>query len=1274
MKTPTPGPQLPPAMLQKLREIRRQDRRVRLWTGLLRGFAILLAAMLGAMTIDWMVVLYEPGSRWALTLSALVLAAAGAVLWGLIPVLRSRSLASIARQLDLAHPALEERYSTLAETSASTDAPELRGSESMIRKVAEQAATMSSGLTADTVVEKSGLTHALRYSAAAAGVLLILFVLDFSRAKILCQRFWAPGRDLTLTQLRAKSGDVTVGKGEAVTLEFTSEGKRPVSANLSVRSASGRTEIVPLKRDGHNDAKFVYTRSSVVGPFEYRARAGDSQTAWHKVAVAERPKLAQASLHVTPPAYSRLPMVEEKTLPREVRALEGSRLEVSLQADQPLASMALKFSDGNTQTLVASSDRSYRFNTSLTNTFSFTPIFSNEHHLDNHPKLPCEIVVYRDEPPSIKVSSPSDEITARPDDKVKIEFEARDDFGLADAKLVVTIKGDTNTTSVVIPIPLKDDAGKKLVRGQVDLDLAQFNLKQDQELSYVVQVTDTKANLASDNSPSAQPNENQLTQSDAAQKYSTEPQPPKSPKDATSPANKVQSAANNAKSSPQPREVPPLRPDPQNHLALNAKPSAPRPPSDGSQPPANDMVKRVLDAGQCSACQPMRILVDEWGRSFEGQLRAKLEIAIDPVLRQLDELLGKAQDLTDANLTAGKSPSGLGQKQNAPLEASRGHLRQADGVVTELKGKTQGTPYAFIGLQLHDIRDTHLSPARLDLGKVSLEPGNTKHDIANLEQASFEIKQSREKLAALTRTYAEVKRDYKLADAMQRLKKMHQIFLEDTQEMLGSKKPTLNPQNRKVAEVDDEFVEKLRKLLEEKKKIMAELAKILADDPRMLRRFLALQELEGTSLRDQMTLLAQRQQSLAQDVARWTGVNSTNREALLRQILTSQAAEQREVAELAAKMHENMVAWLPLDATPDSDLVVECRKLGAEVARLAAEASEQTVRDTNGGGLEAAHKSLDQLRALDSSLPQLESSQWTENPKLKLFAANRINEVAVLITRQSGWIKKVEAIRAGDYPQAAEVDQYRLTLDTRELSEKLDATALQVSPLSPEIGSKAEELNGTVDTQILPEQSGATDALSKRTVREAATHQTAATTAFATAEKQFDELLRLIIAKLDAEPPPTKVGTAETLEELLAMLQDEKKALEGLGIPCRPMNVSIAKDWLKPGSCPNPGAAAQASVAQARLASQKTERVGEQAKKLAQKRASELADMPAGQTSGPKRPAKSWNTLVSKLGDELRQGRDNIPPEQYRHAIEQYFNTISARIPAPADSTKRIDQ
>src|SRR5947199_2578254 len=115
-------------------------------------------------------------------------------------------------------------------------------------------------------------------------------------------------------------------------------------------------------------------------------------------------------------------------------------------------------------------------------------------------------------------------------------------------------------------------------------------------------------------------------------------------------------------------------------------------------------------------------------------------------------------------------------------------------------------------------------------------------------------------------------------------------------------------------------------------------------------------------------------------------------------MLASQAAEQSDVAALAAKLHENMVTWLPLDVTTNSVSVTECQQLGADIARLAAEAAEKTLQDTNAGGLAAADQALEELRALDASLPQLNLTSLGENQKYKLFAANRMTEVATLIT------------------------------------------------------------------------------------------------------------------------------------------------------------------------------------------------------------------------------------------------------------------------------------
>src|SRR5204863_10222264 len=84
----------------------------------------------------------------------------------------------------------------------------------------------------------------------------------------------------------------------------------------------------------------------------------------------------------------------------------------------------------------------------------------------------------------------------------------------------VTTRTETNTTTVAIPIPLEEDAGKKSVHKEVELDLAQFHLKQDQELSYVVQVTDTRENRASGKSDSKPP---EMAQNNAAKPSEAKP-------------------------------------------------------------------------------------------------------------------------------------------------------------------------------------------------------------------------------------------------------------------------------------------------------------------------------------------------------------------------------------------------------------------------------------------------------------------------------------------------------------------------------------------------------------------------------------------------------------------------------------------------------------------------------------------------------------------------------------------------------------------------------
>jgi hypothetical protein len=270
-------------------------------------------------------------------------------------------------------------------------------------------------------------------------------------------------------------------------------------------------------------------------------------------------------------------------------------------------------------------------------------------------------------------------------------------------------------------------------------------------------------------------------------------------------------------------------------------------------------------------------------------------------------------------------------------------------------------------------------------------------------------------------------------------------------------------------------------------------------------------------------------------------------------------------------------------------------------------------------------------------------------------------ELESLITNQSGQMVIQTSLNKGDFPKAAEIAQQGIAQETATLGQKLEATEQQVARLSEEISQKAALLNKTVKTDIVVPQGTSVEQLAERDIKSAGEVLNGVVPAFALAEQTFDELMHLIIAKLDEAPAPGAPGEAPQLDSLLAMLQDEMKACESLGIPCRPMNVTIMSDWMKPGSGMGQ-AQAQAAQAQAQQAKADAERLEKQARDNARKAAqAAIKDGAATKedpvTSTNRSPA--WNKLASQLQKDLLQGRDNVPPEQYRAAIDNYFKIIS---------------
>jgi hypothetical protein len=696
------------------------------------------------------------------------------------------------------------------------------------------------------------------------------------------------------------------------------------------------------------------------------------------------------------------------------------------------------------------------------------------------------------------------------------------------------------------------------------------------------------------------------------------------------------------------------------------------------------MARRLLDLeSQSTASSTMKIHIDQWAGSFEGQQRHKLELSIDPVLKELDAVLAKAIEelhpVSDA-LDRGKMP---GDDVKKSLRAADTQIARGQSLVTELVQKSDGTPYAFIGLQLVDITELHISPARLAVKAAKAETPDRKQNVA---QAEFHLSRAREMLADLTRKYESAKRDLKLAEDMQRIKKMYQVFVEDAMAFLAANRPTLNPKDRKMAELelDEDFLKQYRELQKEWEKTLAELAKALSKDPRLLARYMSLSRRTADSLRDQLTLLNLRQQELLVPVEQLSGdaknatpsagrsspnFDTSGGEEPVKPrplakgsmatgwetVRTTLARDLVEIATGTIAVQEDLGTWLPLQMKPDDPRFAPLREQAARLSTTATLAAT-AARSPKAEGAATAAKKIDelaaQLKTFEAALVALANN---DNPQLVEHVNRRLARVRKLQQLSAAWTQKNGHVAERRFHRALEIDQHRLSEDTLELTGKLENAAAQLAGLPDEVLALADEVKEALRYDVLVDQMSAELRLRDNDLAAAKTHQKKAIEGFARAEERFNRLIDRIIEEQDKVPPQVPDldnMQLPTLEELLGRLESETDLAELLGIPGRPTNLQALRDWLMRnggGSGAGNGMAAGARM-QARLVDQ-ARREALRAARNAEKR------------DGTARPIAStarWNTLGSRLEDVVRQGRGNTPPRQYRRAIERYFELISA--------------
>jgi len=1416
---------LPAAMAQKLDGLRQRTLKVRIGTALVTALGVLLAAMAIAMLIDWLATIFDTRWRAVLTYSAWSLAGVTFLAWAVAAYRHTRQLAQVAAEIDREIPELEERWSTV--TTVTTNGHSADVHPAMFKQVSAEAQQWVPRIDADRVVPIDGLIRALLALTAITAILGFAVLFDAQRTTVLLRRFWQPHAPISATQLIDVTGKQVVGRGESIKIAASLMGIPVKKASLLLEPEQGDLQTISLAPRNDNQNQLTYRLRSVKQPLRYRFRAGDGQSPWYEIIVADRPQIANVIMTLTPPAYTRkAPKVINK-LPRRLTVLEGSHLEIAFKPKQPVQSLELKLSDDHRQQLTPDHQGWYRWQTTLSKNISFQPLLTEQHGLTNLRPPLCEIRCRPDKPPVVKILTPTNQMAVRPNETIPVTFIASDDVGIQQAELIVYDENNRIDGKPVvldrIPVPLGDQQGAIKVKVTVDLDLSKYKTTDGAELSFSIRVREDRGQQTLANSPAipttAQPPQqanqqspgsallrenlakemskslakdvakeikaNQVGQQNqpaanaapttptadqnqtasaqkapptAKQAQSPSPSPslspnpstaqttqPKKPNSSSATTQSKPTAKSSAKS-PNEQQIEPQEPasksaatPPKEQPLENKKPSAtapnapnknnPPPPtnqrsgqpqknstqnqqgSKKSQPtdpqnsktPGNPMARRKLDVkqqAQSSSSKRMKIKVDEWVGSYDSQQRQKLELAVAPRLAELDQALEKAQllsrsvlDQIDSNANTNDSQQWTSQ-HDRDLQRADEQIETVLKIVEDLEKKTYGTSYAFIGLQLVDIGQAHVGPARRDFWKAMQL--DSKARIDSLRNGWQHTTRARELLKLLTERFQRTQAEYKMAEAVERIKKMYQIYIEDSMALLRPGGGEGSRYGRKMAEfdLDEEYLERLKEVMEIRNAMRAELARILAEDPRLLRRYLDAQRNRSVVLRNELDRLIERQTNLNRETRAWAAAEDDKRSDLAAILLGRHVESAQDLAITAAELHDRFETWSPLgQEVKDAEFKATAevlQEIATATQELSADGSQyviQSLRTKKKTGATEdpfdAEAAVDQIAAdaqqlyqrftrLEILLRQIGSRQ--ERLEISSFAINRLLETRRLIEQTSAWIRQLKQQRAGNYHRSAEVAQYRLAMQTDSMAGKLADLEQRMAGLFQRqdgmlpqaLAEKARSLLAALDEQASPNQLAAVYSLRRNQMPRATSRQASALEALELVGKLYDEMIEASIKELDKLPVQDPIASLlddPTLDELLRALEQEIPIQEALGIPRRPSNLRIMTDWLRSGGDNSlmTGGNSRMLLNQMRQQQQLRQRQLDKAYRRAVARALKEADAADLVKDMPKlaRENTDWNRLASQLSDDLQQGRDKAPPERYRRAIEQYFRQLS---------------
>ncbi|MCA9214231.1 MAG: hypothetical protein KDB27_14265 [Planctomycetales bacterium] len=223
---------------------------------------------------------------------------------------------------------------------------------SVFEAVQKRAATDLSNVEIDLAVDRTTmirLGYAFAVLVAIAGAYKILSPKDpvATVARVISpwQEISRPAR-VQISEVTP--GDITVYRGESVTVTASIAGLNDDDSVVLIYSTEdGQIVDAELAMSHNGDSIYTTTLGESHGlqqPTVYKIHSGDAESAQYRIDVKESPSIDVARVDYEFPKYTEL--VNESTDVGDIRAVEGTKIVIRAEANQPVASAYLEFVPG----------------------------------------------------------------------------------------------------------------------------------------------------------------------------------------------------------------------------------------------------------------------------------------------------------------------------------------------------------------------------------------------------------------------------------------------------------------------------------------------------------------------------------------------------------------------------------------------------------------------------------------------------------------------------------------------------------------------------------------------------------------------------------------------------------------------------------------------------------------------------------------------------------------------------------------------------------------